>query len=205
MIIKVRFVLFLTIISFVASPQSGRNVVSVNAIGVLSFSYPKKACFFNLKYERVLNNKFSLIADLNSQPYFFYGLYSSGIIPVTELDIRGTGLSVEGRFYPLNKTKSSPKGFFIGTYLKSIRIHDSYFKTDYVDTFSIDEHKLIHGVGFNIGYKFGKKNFLIEPLLGIGTCYFNHLSSKQIPLEHLGSAPYWFCMSKIECNLGFRF
>jgi hypothetical protein len=191
------FVLILILPSIIFAQN--KNVISTNI-------FQKKGLFtnssyrINIKYERSLNNHFSLLADAE------YGIYR-GITDITnneQINIykqNGGGMTIECKYYPFTKKRFSPDGFFLGLYWKYYFLKEIYY------SYAFDENHFVNGFGLNFGYKFQIKMLIIEPLIGYGNGWIKDLGSNFIISDDnrkfiTNSCSYF---TRIECNFGMIF
>jgi hypothetical protein len=121
-------------------------------------------------FERAINEKFSALIGYETGQFEFgsisVGPSFSNLSTTEEYTVKGSALLLEGRFYPFRKGRESPKGFFLGSYFKQYWLEERNVSDDVLREFE-KKHSL-SVFGLDMGYKFGKRWFMIEPLLGFG-------------------------------------
>ena len=135
-----------------------QNVIKLNlfALGAKSIS---------LQYERVLTPKMSVCLGLNyitsrGLPKTLTNNDPSGIL--ASLKISGLAITPEFRWYPFNKDKDAPKGFYIAPYFRYTGFGMKANVT-YIDTMSGGSGKTytypltVKFKGYGVGLMFGKQ------------------------------------------------
>lgn len=125
-----------------------------------------------IQYERAINNKFSVVAAYEFGQYEHYSKTTTPVSPnpgATSTDeeykVGGNMLLIEGRYYPLNKNRIAPRGFFVGTYFKHFWLEEEFVIDDQNE---FTKSQTIKAFGADIGYQFFNDWFMIEPVLGFG-------------------------------------
>lgn len=125
-----------------------------------------------IQYERAINDKFSVVAAYEFGQYEHYSKTTTPVLPSQgntttdeEYKVGGNMLLIEGRYYPFNKNRIAPRGFFVGSYFKHFWLQEEFVKSNEV---GFTKSQTIKAFGVDFGYQFFKNWFMIEPVLGFG-------------------------------------
>jgi hypothetical protein len=177
-----------------------KNAVSTNSFGV----FEQK---FDLSYERAVSKAFSLCATLEVGSYSvsemdYYTMNGGSLVSVSSsYKLSGGGFSIEGRYYPLEKRKIAPRGLFAGAYYKHLFLKEHYEGAGVV----VNDNHQASGIGIDIGYKFGRKNFMFEPLAGYAAHWDNGVGSNPKIDPVYTEQMMWTLFIRIEGRIGFVF
>jgi len=177
-----------------------KNAISTNSFGV----FEQK---FDQSYERAVSKAFSLCATLEVGNYSvsemsYYTMNGSSMVSVSSsYKISGAGFAIEGRYYPLEKRKIAPRGLFAGAYYKHLFLKEHYESPGVV----VNENHQAAGIGIDIGYKFGRKNFMFEPLAGYAAHWDNGVGSNPKIDPVYTEQMMWTLFIRIEGRIGFVF
>ncbi len=133
---------------------------------------------FTIGYERVLSKYFTFNLDCEAGVYHFveghhyYTSYNNDNNTTTrvlqqDMEYTGFGITPEIRYYLFYDIKSAPRKLFVGSYYRHLfikRTHNNYED----NTTVVSSGDMIYGLGFDVGYKFGKDRLMVEPLIGGG-------------------------------------
>ena len=176
-----------------------KNAISTNTTGIALQRG-------DLSYERAIANDFSLCATVE------FGIYNSGQgtsgstmgggSVYERYKLSGVGFLVEGRYYPIEKRKLAPRGFFTGVYYKQTFLRET-FESHSVTT--VDDNYQAGGIGLDVGYKLGKKHFMFEPLIGYAINWNNGVGSNPKLDPFYAEDMMWTVFIRVEGRIGFVF
>jgi hypothetical protein len=173
-----------------------KNAISTNVVGVFLKRY-------DLSYERAISKIFSLCAVIET------GVYSSGqttngtgTVVLNEYKLSGWGFAIEGRVYPGEKRKIAPRGLFTGLYYKQYFLNETY---DDHSVRVVDDNYMASGIGLDVGYKLGKKNFMFEPLIGYAANWNNGVGTNKKLDPFYADSEMWTLFIRVEGRLGIVF
>ena len=183
-----------------------KNVIMINTIGIFGRLFDASVYSNSLSYERAFNNKLSWLIEVDQGKYFS-ATEALGYAIQKEIKYTGFGITPEIRFYRETKKTVSPKGVFMGIYFRYLFLREKYSEiaSQYTLKEISNEKGWAYGIGFNVGYKFGKQNFLFEPLIGYAFGPISDFSNdpRIDPYFKLGDSDLLFL--RLAFKIGFRF
>lgn len=127
---------------------------------------------FLITYERALNEKFTALIGFETGNYEHSSMTINND-PIILYTVEGSGLLLEGRFFPFFQKKEAPRGLFVGAFFKNYWLNEK--NTNDNPEYDFEEKQSVQALGIGIGYKFFKGWFILEPVLGFGKTWSSGL------------------------------
>lgn len=187
-------VLLLLYCGFCSISAAQNNVIKTDLIRPLRSQY-------SLAYERKLGSFLSVQLGVEAGDYA-----TTSLNGFTDYTLSGFGVIPEVRWYPFNKRRGAPLGFFTGIAFRYASFKEEYYADPFSGAFKDTNEGNVFNYGIDAGYKFRARRIAIEILGGLsgGTLSnFDEVKSARIPYSHLHEDEKHFY--RIELSVGYLF
>lgn len=185
----------------IQSQELRKNVIQFNIIGPTLKAFDANEYRMNVSYERGIRKWFSMAIEYEQGRFKYNYFTDPNGNPLREywLDVKGGDLLF--RFFPfyIRRKVEAPNGFFFSFYYRHLWADEQVYE---ISTISGKFDKTIHekgnllGMGFDIGYKFGKI-ITLEPLIGVSPLFQRKLNTNP-------RTKYFFGPTKLRQIINFE-